>query len=99
MLENSLRPLRDRILVQRIEDAEKKTQGGIYLPDVAKEDGPYVGKVLAAGPGRVTSEGKPLHMEVKVGDQIFFSKFAGTDAGKNLLILNADDVLAIIEKV
>lgn len=97
MLE-SLRPLRDCILVERVEDTDKKTKGGIYIPDVAKEDGPQIGKVLAVGPGRLTTEGKLVPMEVKEGDQIFFGKFAGTDAGKNLLILREDDVLGVLEQ-
>jgi chaperonin GroES len=97
MLEN-LRPLRDCILVKLLEDAEKKTAGGIYMPATAKEDRPQVGKVLAVGPGRVTSEGKVVPMEVKQGDHIFFGKFAGTDAGKDLMILREDDVLGVLVK-
>lgn len=96
MLEK-LRPLRDCLLVQRIEDTEKKTTGGIYIPDAVKEDGPRLGEVLAVGPGRVTSEGKVIQMEIKKGDHIFFGKFSGTDAGKNLTILREEDVLGVIE--
>lgn len=96
MLE-TLRPLRDCLLVKQVENMDKKTEGGIYLPDTAKEDRPQVGEVLAAGPGRVTAEGKTVPMEVKKGDYIFFGKFSGTDAGKNLIILREDDVLGIIE--
>jgi chaperonin GroES len=97
MLDN-LRPLGNRILVQRIEDTEKKTKGGIYIPDMAREDGPNIGEVIAVGPGRSTAEGKIIQMEVRKGDHIFYGKFAGTDAGKNLIVLSEDDVLGILEK-
>ena len=94
----SLRPLSDRILVQRMEE-DTKTKGGIIIPDTAKEK-PVEGKVVATGKGRMGEDGKLLKMDVKVGDRILFSKYGGTDVkidGIDYLILRQDDVLGIIE--
>ncbi len=94
----SLRPLSDRILVQRVEEDEK-TKGGIIIPDTAKEK-PAEGKVIATGNGRMGEDGKLLPMDVKVGDRVLFSKYGGTDVkidGTDYLILRQDDVLGIIE--
>mgnify|MGYP006305487901 FL=1 len=94
----SLRPLSDRILVQRVAEDEK-TKGGIIIPDTAKEK-PAEGKVVATGNGRMGEDGKLLPMDVKVGDRVLFSKYGGTDvkiAGEDYLILRQDDVLGIIE--
>lgn len=94
----SLRPLSDRILVQRVAEDEK-TKGGIIIPDTAKEK-PAEGKVVAAGNGRMGEDGKLLPMDVKVGDRVLFSKYGGTDVridGEDYLILRQDDVLGIIE--
>jgi chaperonin GroES len=94
----SLRPLSDRILVQRVEESAK-TKGGIIIPDTAKEK-PAEGKVVATGNGRMGEDGKLLPMDVKVGDRILFSKYGGTDVkidGDDYLILRQDDVLGIIE--
>lgn len=93
---DKLRPLQDRILVQRIEAGEEKTSGGILIPDAAKEKA-TTGKVLAVGPGRTNQEGKLVPMHVKKGDTVFFGKYSGTEAGENLLILREDEVLAIVE--
>ena len=93
----NVRPLHDRIIVQRIEEGEQKI-GGIIIPDTAKEK-PQQGEVLAIGPGRVTEEGKRLPIEVKVGDRILMGKYAGTEVkldGEECLILREDDVLAIV---
>ena len=92
----TLRPLQDRLLVQRIEGNEEKTVGGIIIPDAAKEKA-QTGKVLAAGPGRLTPEGKLIPMQVKKGDTIFFGKYAGTEAGENLIVIREDEVLGIVE--
>lgn len=73
----SLRPLQDRIVVQRVEEI-KTTQGGIIIPDTAKEK-PAEGKVVAVGKGRVGEDGTLIPMELKVGDRILFSKYGGTD--------------------
>ena len=94
----SLRPLSDRILVQRVQENEK-TKGGIIIPDTAKEK-PAEGKVVATGNGRMGEDGKLLPMDVKVGDRVLFSKYGGTDVkidGEDYLILRQDDVLGIIE--
>jgi chaperonin GroES len=93
-----LRPLQDRILVQRIEE-EKTTKGGIIIPDTAKEK-PAEGKVVAVGNGKVGEDGKRIALEIKKGDRILFGKYAGTEVkieGEEYLILREDDVLGIIE--
>ncbi len=94
----SLRPLSDRILVERVKEDEK-TKGGIIIPDTAKEK-PAEGKIVAAGNGRMGEDGKLLPMDVKVGDSVLFSKYGGTDVkidGIDYLILRQDDILGIIE--
>ncbi|MCD4721781.1 MAG: co-chaperone GroES [Desulfobacula sp.] len=94
----SLRPLSDRILVERV-DEDEKTKGGIIIPDTAKEK-PAEGKVVATGNGRMGEDGKLLPMDVKIGDRILFSKYGGTDVkidGIDYLILRQDDVLGVIE--
>lgn len=93
---DKLRPLQDRVLVQRIEEVAEKTTGGIFIPDTAKEKA-QMGKVLAVGTGRVTSEGKVIPLQVKKGDTVFFGKYSGTDAGDNALILREDEILGIVE--
>jgi chaperonin GroES len=93
-----LRPLQDRILVQRVEE-EKTTKGGIIIPDTAKEK-PVEGKVVAVGTGKVGDDGKRIALEVKKGDRILFGKYSGTEVkieGEEYLILREDDVLGIIE--
>ena len=93
-----LRPLQDRILVQRVKE-EDKTKGGIIIPDTAKEK-PIEGKVIAAGKGKLSEEGKRIALEVKKGDRILFGKFSGTEIkieGEEYLIMREDDVLGVIE--
>jgi chaperonin GroES len=93
-----LKPLQDRILVQRIEE-EKTTKGGIIIPDTAKEK-PAEGKVVAVGNGKVGEDGKRVALEIKKGDRILFGKYSGTEvkiSGEDYLILREDDVLGIIE--
>ena len=93
-----LRPLQDRILVQRVEE-EATTKGGIIIPDTAKEK-PAEGKVVATGNGRMGEDGKLLPMDVKVGDRILFSKYGGTEVkidGVDYLIMRQDDVLGVVE--
>jgi chaperonin GroES len=93
-----LEPLHDRIVVKRLEE-EQKTAGGIIIPDTAKER-PQQGKVMAAGDGKFRDNGTRSPLDVKVGDRILFSKYAGTDIkveGEELLIIREDDVLAIVE--
>ena len=94
----SLRPLSDRILVERVEEDEK-TKGGIIIPDTAKEK-PAEGKVVATGNGRLGEDGKLLPMDVKVGDRVLFSKYGGTEVkidGIDYLIMRQDDVLGVVE--
>ncbi|MEA2060632.1 MAG: co-chaperone GroES [Thermodesulfobacteriota bacterium] len=94
----SLRPLQDRILVERVEELEK-TKGGIIIPDTAKEK-PAEGKIVAMGNGRVGDDGKLVPMDVKVGDTILFSKYGGTEVkidGSDYLIMRQDDVLGVVE--
>jgi chaperonin GroES len=93
-----LRPLQDRILVQRVEE-ETKTKGGIIIPDTAKEK-PAEGKIVAVGNGKLGEDGKRVALEVKKGDRILFGKYAGTEIkieGEEYLILREDDVLGVIE--
>jgi chaperonin GroES len=93
-----LRPLQDRILVQRVEE-ETKTKGGIIIPDTAKEK-PAEGKVVAVGNGKVGEDGKRTALEVKKGDRILFGKYSGTEVkieGEEYLIMREDDVLGVID--
>jgi len=93
-----LRPLQDRILVQRVEE-ETTTKGGIIIPDTAKEK-PAEGKVAAVGNGKVGDDGKRVPLEVKKGDRILFGKYAGTEVkieGDEYLIMREDDVLGVID--
>jgi chaperonin GroES len=92
-----VRPLHDRLLVRRLEEKET-AQGGIIIPDTAKEK-PMEGKVLAVGNGRVLDSGKRLPVEVKVGDTILFGKYSGTEIkvdGEEVLVVREDEVLAIV---
>jgi chaperonin GroES len=93
-----LRPLQDRILVQRVEE-ETKTKGGIIIPDTAKEK-PAEGKVVAVGNGKVGDDGNRVALEIKVGNRILFGKYSGTEVkieGEQYLIMREDDVLGVIE--
>lgn len=89
-----IRPLYDRVLVQRLED-DNKTPGGLYIPENAKEKA-QTGKVLAVGSGRLVGE-KTVPLQVKVGDTIFFGKYSGTDAGRDHLIIREEEILGIVE--
>ena len=93
-----IRPLGQNVLLRRLE-AEEKTKGGIFLPDTAKEK-PREGEVLAIGEGELTKDGKHKDFQVKVGDRVIFSSYAGTEvklAGDEFLILGEDDILGIVE--
>ena len=93
-----VRPLHDRIIVQRIEEGEQKI-GGIIIPDTAKEK-PQQGKVLAVGAGKQKDDGKRIALDVKEGDTILFGKYSGQEIkidGEDYLIMREDDVLAIID--
>jgi chaperonin GroES len=94
----ALRPLHDRILVQRIEEEEQKV-GGIIIPDSAKEK-PQQGKVFAVGAGKADKDGKRIALDVKEGDTILFGKYSGQEVrvdGEDYLIMREDEVLAVIE--
>jgi chaperonin GroES len=98
MVTMNLRPLQDRILVQRVKE-EEKTKGGIIIPDTAKEK-PSEGKVIAAGNGKLSEEGKRITLDVKKGDRILFGKYSGAEVkieGEEYLIMQEDDVLGVIE--
>jgi chaperonin GroES len=93
-----LRPLQDRILVQRVKE-EEKTKGGIIIPDTAKEK-PAEGKIVSVGKGKLDENGKRIAPEVKKGDRILFGKYSGTEVkieGEEYLIMREEDVLGIIE--
>ena len=93
-----IRPLGDRILVKRIKE-EEKTNGGIIIPDTAKEK-PQEGKVVAVGKGKMTEQGKLLVPDVKAGDKILFGKYSGSEVkieGEEHLILREDDILGVLE--
>jgi len=94
----NIRPLHDRIIVERVEE-ETTTAGGIIIPDTAKEK-PQKGKIVAVGKGKITEDGKVLALDVKVGDVVLFGKYAGTDIkieGKEYLMMREDDILGVIE--
>jgi len=94
----NLKPLADRVVIKVLE-AEEKTASGIVIPDKAKEK-PQEGEVVAVGSGKVLDNGTKLDMEVKAGDKVIFSRFAGADVkvdGEEYLILRQDDILAIAE--
>lgn len=96
--ELGVRPLHDRILVRRMAE-EERTAGGLFIPDSAKEK-PQRGEIVAAGKGRITEDGKTLPLEVKVGDKILFSKYAGTEIkfdGSEFLMMREEDVLGIVQ--
>ncbi|MGD8702417.1 MAG: co-chaperone GroES [Desulfosarcina sp.] len=93
-----VKPLNDRVLVVRVEE-EQKTKGGIIIPDTAKEK-PMEGEVVGAGPGKLDDNGKRTPLDIKTGDRVLFSKYAGTEIkidGIEHLFMREDDILAVIE--
>lgn len=93
-----VKPLHDRVLVKRAEEAEQKTAGGIFIPDTAKEK-PQRGKVVAVGEGKKDDAGKRIAMDVKKGDIVLFGKYAGSEIkvdGEEYLIMREDDILGIV---
>ncbi len=93
-----IRPLQDRILVQRTNE-EEKSRGGIIIPDSAKEK-PQEARVIAVGKGKVSEDGKVIPLDVKAGDKILFGKYSGNEIkidGEDYLIIKEDDVLAVLE--
>ena len=94
-----VRPLDDRVLV-RANEAEDKTRSGIYIPEGAKEK-PMMGRVLAAGPGKLNDDGTRAAMSVKVGDTVVYGKYAGTEielSGEKLIIVRENELLGVVEK-
>ena len=94
----NIRPLHDRIIIQRLEEGEQKV-GGIIIPDTAKEK-PQQGKVIAAGSGKTKDDGKRIPLDVTAGDTILFGKYSGQEIkldGKEYLIMKEDEVLAVVE--
>ncbi|PID49458.1 MAG: co-chaperone GroES [Proteobacteria bacterium] len=95
----NIRPLHDRVVVRRMEE-ERKTAGGIIIPDNATEK-PDRGQVVAAGPGKYGDDNERMPLQVKVGDAVLFGKYAGTTVkvdGEELLIMREEDILAVIEQ-
>ena len=93
-----VKPLNDRVLVLRVEE-EQKSAGGIIIPDTAKEK-PQEGKIVAAGPGKMGDDGKRIPLEVKVGDRVLFSKYAGTEINiDNVehMVMKEEDILGVLE--
>ncbi len=93
----NIQPLADRVLVKPLEQTEVK-KGGIIIPDTAKEK-PMQGEIIAAGPGRITDDGKKLSLEVKIGSKILYGKYSGTEVtidDQEYLIMRESDILAII---
>jgi len=93
-----IKPLNDRVIVKRVEE-EKKTAGGIIIPDSAKEK-PQEGRVIAAGPGKLDETGKRIPLDVKEGDRILFSKWAGTEIkidGEEHIFMKEDDIFGVLK--
>ena len=94
-----IRPLHDRVVVKRVEE-EKKSAGGIFIPDSAAEK-PQRGKVIAVGKGKINEQGVVRPLDVKVGDIVLFGKYSGSEVpkefGENVLMMREDDILAIID--
>ena len=98
LTKRSLKPLQDKVIVQKLEP-EEKTSGGIVLPDTAKEK-PQEGKIVAVGPGAVDDKGQRKPIDVKEGDHVLFAKYSGTEIkldGQEYLILSERDILAVIK--
>jgi len=96
-----IRPLHDRVVVRRLEE-ERKSPGGIVIPDNAKEK-PILGEVVAVGTGKILEDGKVRPLDVKVGDKILFGKYSGTEVKlglgtEELLVMREDDIMGVIEK-
>ncbi|MEN9252598.1 MAG: co-chaperone GroES [Thermostichales cyanobacterium BF3_bins_165] len=94
---STLKPLGDRVFI-KVAEQDERTAGGIFLPDTAKEK-PQVGEVVAVGPGKKTDEGKVIAMDIKVGDRVLYSKYAGTEVklgNDEYVLLSERDILAIV---
>ena len=96
----SIKPLHDRVIVRRIDDASNQTAGGLFIPDSAKEK-PQEGEVIAAGDGKYKENGERQALDVKEGDRVLFGKYSGSEIkidGEELLIMREDEILGIIER-
>ena len=96
---SKIRPLHDRVIVKREED-ERKSPGGIVIPDSASEK-PSKGRIVAVGTGKILEDGKVRPLDVKVGDKVLFGKYSGTEVkvdGDDVLVMREEDILAVIEK-
>ena len=94
-----IRPLHDRVIVRRLEE-ERKTAGGIVIPDSVKEK-PIQGEVVAVGSGKILEDGKVRQLDVKVGDKILFGKYSGTEVkvgNEELLVMREEDIMGVVEK-
>ncbi len=94
----NIRPLHDRVVVRRVED-ERKSPGGIVIPDTAAEK-PMQGEVLAVGNGKILDSGETRPLDVKVGDRVLFGKYSGTEVkveGKEVVVMREDDIMGVIE--
>lgn len=93
-----IRPLHDRVVVKRVEE-EETTQGGLYIPETAKEK-PIQGNVVAVGDGKILDSGEKRPMAVKEGDRVIFAKYAGTEVetgGEEVLVMREDDIMGVVE--
>ncbi len=94
-----IKPLNDRVIVKRVEE-EQKTAGGIIIPDTAKEK-PQEGEIVAVGPGKRNDQGKRMCLEIKQGDRVLFSKYAGTEIkidGEEHIFMREDDILGVLKQ-
>jgi chaperonin GroES len=99
MATSSVKPLHDRVLVQRLDEDDQKSAGGIIIPDTAKEK-PQKGKIIATGDGKIGEDGKRIALDVKKGDKVLFGKYAGNEIkinGTEYLIMREEDILGILE--
>ncbi len=97
-VKTQIQPLRDHVLIRRLEKGEEQSSGGIILPDKSQEK-PHEGEVIAVGPGRTTDDGKRQAISVKEGQRVLFGKYAGTEIKRDdeeLLIMREDDILAVV---
>jgi chaperonin GroES len=95
----TFRPLQDRVVVRRV-DPERKTEGGIFIPDTAQVK-PTEGAVVAVGPGARSEDGKIYPLDVEVGDRVLFGKWSGTEIkidGEELIIINESDLMGVVEQ-
>lgn len=94
-----LRPLHDRVIVERMEEQDERSAGGIFIPDTAKEK-PQKAKVIAVGNGKILDNGDLRKLDIKIGDIVLFGKYAGSEVklnGKDVLVMREDDIMAVLE--